>query len=87
MDRVWSDLKQYQLDPKLAQNQEAWRKAVMAIDPGRVIFSTLVPGSGSFQLSDLVGYGLGLMFWVVFTIIVCVFLTLTLITTITVILP
>ena len=37
---------------------------------GSVIFSTLVPGSGSFQLSDLAGLGngLGLGFWVVFTI-------------------
>ena len=33
-DRVRSDLKQNQLDPKLAQNREARRKAVMAIDPG-----------------------------------------------------
>ena len=58
--------------------------------PGRVIFfSTLVPGSGNFQLSRLVGlgYGLGLGFWVVFTIIVSLTLTLTLITTLTVILP
>ena len=30
-----SDMKQYQLDPQLAQNREAWNKAVMAIDPGR----------------------------------------------------
>ena len=37
---------------------------------GRRFFSTLVPGSGSFQLSDLagLGYGLLLRFWVVFTI-------------------
>ncbi len=35
MDRVWSDMKENQLDPKLAQNREAWRKAVMAIDPGQ----------------------------------------------------
>ena len=35
MDRVRSDLKQHQLDPKLTQNREAWRKAVMAIDPNR----------------------------------------------------
>ena len=33
-DRVRSDLRQHQLDPKLAQNREAWRKAVMAIGPG-----------------------------------------------------
>ena len=32
MDRVRSDLKQHQLDPKLAQNREAWRNKVMAID-------------------------------------------------------
>ena len=35
MDRVRSDLKQHQLDPKIAQNLEAWRKAVMAINPGK----------------------------------------------------
>ena len=38
------------------------------VQPGGVIFfSTLVPGSGNFQLSRLagLGYGLGLMFWVV----------------------
>ena len=34
-DRVRSDLRQHQLDPKLAQNREAWRKAIMAIDPGQ----------------------------------------------------
>ena len=32
MERVRSDLRQHQLDTKLAQNREAWRKAVMAID-------------------------------------------------------
>ena len=32
MDRVRNDLRQHQLDPKLAQNREAWRNAVMAID-------------------------------------------------------
>ena len=39
--------------------------------PGSVIFfSTLVPGSGNFQLSRLagLGYGLGLGFWVVVAI-------------------
>ena len=48
-------------------------------------FSTLVPGSDSFQLHDLAGfsYGLGLGFWVVFHIAI----TLTIISTITVILP
>ena len=35
MDRVRSDLRQHQLDPKLAQNREAWRNAIMAIDPGQ----------------------------------------------------
>ena len=61
--------------------------------PGRArarnFLSTLVPGSGSFQLSGLagLGYRLGLGFWVVFTIIVSLTLTLTLITTLTVILP
>ena len=34
MDRVRTDTKQDQLYPKLAQNREAWRKAIMAIDPG-----------------------------------------------------
>ena len=55
-----------------------------------VIFvPTLVPGSGTFQLSRLagLGYGLGLGFWVVITIIVSLTLTLTLITTVTGILP
>ena len=33
MDRVRNDMEIYQLEPKLAQNREAWRKAVMAIDP------------------------------------------------------
>ena len=35
MDRVRSDMKEHQLDPKLGQNREAWRNAVMAIDPGQ----------------------------------------------------
>ena len=35
MDRVRSDLKQHQLDPKLAQNREGWRKGIMAINPDR----------------------------------------------------
>ena len=58
--------------------------------PGGVIFfSTLVPGSGNFQLSRLagLGYGLGLGFWVMFTIIVSLTPTLTLITTLTVTFP
>ena len=57
--------------------------------PGRVICSTLVPGSGSFQLPDYagLGYGLGLGFWVVFTIIVSLTPTLTLITPLSVISP
>ena len=35
IDRVRSDMKEYQLDPKLAQNIESRRKPVMAIDPGK----------------------------------------------------
>ena len=35
MDRVRSDLRQHQLDADLAQNREAWKKAIMAIDPGQ----------------------------------------------------
>ena len=35
IDRVRSDLKQHQVDPKLAQNGEGWRKAIMEIDPGQ----------------------------------------------------
>ena len=35
MDRVRSNMNEKQLDPKLAQNGEAWRKAVMVIDPDR----------------------------------------------------
>ena len=58
---------------------------------GSVIFSSLVPESGSFQLPDLtcLGYvfGLGLGFRVMFTTIVPLTLTLTLTTTLTVILP
>ena len=38
IDRVKSDLRHHQLYPKLAQDQEAWRNAVMAIDPGREYF-------------------------------------------------
>ena len=58
--------------------------------PDRVIFfSTLAPGSGNFQLSRLagLGYGLGLRFWVLFTIIVSLTLTLTPFTTLTEISP
>ena len=33
MDRVRSDLRQHHLDTELAQNREAWRKAIMVIDP------------------------------------------------------
>ena len=57
---------------------------------GRVIFfSTLVLGSGNVQLSHLagLGYGLGLRFWVVFTIIVSLTLTLTSFTNLAEILP
>ena len=48
-------------------SEEAWALAGL-----RNFFSTLVPGRGSFQLYGLagLGYGLGLGFWVVFTIIV-----------------
>ena len=48
-----------------------------------------VPGSGNFQLSRLagLGYGLGLRFWVLFTIIVSLTLTLTPFTTLTEISP
>ena len=58
------------------------------VNRGRNFFSTLVPGSGNFQMCRLagLGYGLGLGFWVVFTIIVSLTLTLTLTTTLTVIL-
>ena len=35
MDRVQIDLKQHKLDPDLAHNREAWKKAIMAIDPGQ----------------------------------------------------
>ncbi len=35
MDLVRSDLKQHQLDPKLTQNREGWRNAIIAIDPGQ----------------------------------------------------
>ena len=44
--------------------------------PGGVICSTIVPGSGRFQLSDVVGLGDGL--GLVFTIIGSLTLTLTL---------
>ena len=35
MDRVRSGTKEQQLDQKLAQNREAWRNAVMAIETGQ----------------------------------------------------
>ena len=35
VDRVRNDMEKYQLEPKLAQNREAWRNAVMTIDPGK----------------------------------------------------
>ena len=55
----------------------------------RNFLSTLVRGSGSFQPPNLAGfgYGLGLGFCVVFTIIVSLIATQILITTLTVILP
>ena len=86
MDRVRSDLRRHQLDPKLAQNREAWRKAVMTIGPGRVIlFPINAPGMGRFQLLNLgvLGYGLELRFWIVIAIIVSLALTITSITTLT----
>ena len=35
MIKVRSDLKERQLDPKLAQNREAWNTSVMTIDHGK----------------------------------------------------
>ena len=35
MDPVQSDLRHHQLDTKLVQDRDAWRNAVMAIDPGQ----------------------------------------------------
>ena len=35
MNRVQSDLRQQHLDPKLAQNREGQRKAIMATDHGQ----------------------------------------------------
>ena len=55
----------------------------------RNFFPTLVPGCGNVQLSRLagLGYALWLGFWVVITIIISLTPTLTLITTLTLILP
>ena len=58
--------------------------------PGRVIFFPInAPGMGRFQLLNLgvLVYGLELRFWVVIAIIVSLTLTITLITTLTIILP
>ena len=33
--RLRSHMKEHQFDPKLAPNREAWKTAVMAIDPGQ----------------------------------------------------
>ena len=33
MDRVRSDMKEHQPDPKFARNREAWKHAVMTIGP------------------------------------------------------
>ena len=33
MDRSGSDLKEHQVDPKLARKMEEWRKAIITIDP------------------------------------------------------
>ena len=66
----------------------SWHIIAATIQAGqRNSSSTLLPGSGSFQLPDLAGFGYGLGVWVVFTIIVSLTLTLTLIITQTVILP
>ena len=35
IDCLRSDLKAHQVDSKLAQKMEEWRKAIVAIDPGR----------------------------------------------------
>ena len=35
MDILRSDLKEQQVDPKLAQKMEEWRKTIITIDPGR----------------------------------------------------
>ena len=61
-----------------------------AVWPARVIFFPIIaPGMGRFQLLNLgvLGYGLELRFWVVIAIIVSLTLTITLITTLTIILP
>ena len=36
VDREQRDVRQHQLDAKLAHNREAWRKAIMSIDPGLI---------------------------------------------------
>ena len=35
MDKLRSDLKEHQVDPKLAQKMEELKKAIITIDPGR----------------------------------------------------
>ena len=35
MDKLRSDLKEHQVDPKLAQRREDLKKAIITIDPGR----------------------------------------------------
>ena len=35
MDRLGSDLKEHQVDPKLAHRMEEWRKAIITIDSER----------------------------------------------------
>ena len=58
MDRVRSDLRQHQLDPKLAQNREACRKAVMAIDRDNIGKGEHCPSSRniSWQRSDIIRF-------------------------------
>ena len=35
MDKLRNDLKEHQVDPKLAQKMEELKKAIITIDPGR----------------------------------------------------
>ena len=59
------------------------------VQVGVICVSTIVPGGGRFQQSDLAGldYGLVLGLWVVFTIIVSLTVTFTLTATVALILP
>ena len=60
---------------------------ILGVDGQRNFFPINDPGTGRFQLLNLggLGYGLLLRFWVVISIIVCLTLTITLITTLTII--